>query len=546
MNLPLRKSLADRYINEYGAQIDSMLNSTDFSLESIISKLNSQIQNLESMALQAYSALGYSGNDLQSIEAQINQDIQILQQDVKVLNGLNLQSVFLDSLKTTTFNFDLSSMYDNLFAYAKQQVQNQKGPTIEVAEEEALSEVLSIIGMGSGGGITISKDMIYMKGTRGALGKYGSTFSELGEKLKAKIADWMIKNNVQYNLSTDQGSNYLNMTWILNNFSTESLLKMKKADREILFRAHPALQQVVNDNFKNKIIQNCPLSDTNTLSNVIDRILNSKPDAFWGATDRNMTGILGEIQAGYFLDKIIGAKGGSSSYDWVGGRNGHADYMLKQALEQYGIQVKNTSLETAQAIEFKKFGFKKDGQSSIHNGLSFDFTDFAKTSFSNMVGGFSSDSSKMMEAVSTVLGMDTFNIEYQWIDGMAQPNANPIFAPTRQLIEAYATKAEQLMSLFAVSLMYMQTANIDTPEANTLYLVAGTTVISSASILSKIVSQLEQKLRDFRFQVQIGAMKVADKKAFSVAPGTIVNYFNAQIGYHHNLQIALQSSYTFK
>ena len=116
----LSKSAAQSLIEQYSSTLKGAEN--EYSVEKIIIQLEAKVKVLEGIAMQAYSALGVSGGSIESIEQQLSQRIKQLQAETASLNGINLQSCFLQAIKEAEgFQLDYSKELDELQKYLSQQ-----------------------------------------------------------------------------------------------------------------------------------------------------------------------------------------------------------------------------------------------------------------------------------------------------------------------------------------------------------------------------------------------------------------------------------------
>lgn len=67
--LALRKSGAQSLINNYSAVVDSYLSSDKYSIEVIRNSLHIKLEDVRNLSLEVYKKLGYSGEDLETVEA---------------------------------------------------------------------------------------------------------------------------------------------------------------------------------------------------------------------------------------------------------------------------------------------------------------------------------------------------------------------------------------------------------------------------------------------------------------------------------------------
>lgn len=545
-SVALSRSAAQKLIGQYKGTIDSNLNG-GYDIDLIIQRLEAKVQNLESIALSAYSALGFSGGNIAAIEAQLKQKIAILQQETAALNGVNLQNCFLEALKTASaFNINFEQELQDLQNYMAQQTGDEirSGPTATLLLNEILSAIDNsipkhiVVNIGTSG-------RAYDTKTGAPVFDFTKGYTQLSKVARRKFDSYITKKRKEgtLNSGTLKTENVdtikLTQEYIVENISTESLLKMKAEDRERLFKQYPRLKDNINRNFIRQIINACPVSNKTILTSCVQEVLSKKPLAFFvGGNIEGMTGILGEIQALYYFRSLTNGKG--SSVSWIGGiGNPHSDLLLTKGLEQFGIQVKNTSRSAAELeVSFQTFGAKR-GREIGNTGAIYKYlnTDEALTSFAslNIPGG-------LQEAIQTFLAMEGFNIYYKWNPSSHNAQAvglNKDFQAEREAIEEYAEYGRKIASLLSVSMMYMQETNFSSGGSNTLYLIGGSTLISAATILVDIISKLKANLTSFKLKVE-GHSAAKGKKSAK----TIVDVINSK-GHLGDTAFKLESSYTF-
>ena len=534
-SVALTKSAAQGLLGSYTPIIDKYINSEKFSIEGIKSQLEAKLKIVENLSIQVYNKLGYSGS-LEQMEAKFNQNVQIAKQGVQALSGISLEQSFLNGLKkAAAFSLDKQQEYNAFVSFLEQRVINDN----KIINEQTLMDEFGAALYENFGGITVgSGGRAYFKSTGRFAPKFSKTFSELSFNVQKKVNDYIKENNKNIKLNnTETSDTQLTMSWLVDNVDINSFLKMNKDKRELLFKEYPYLLQEINLKFKEEIISKCS-ANKNYLSRAIDKVILKRGGTtafFVGNNVKDMTGILGEIQTLYYLLVITEGKI-DSDMGWVGGiGNPHSDIILRDGLRNYGIQVKNTSLDEAiHEIEFQTFNTTKAGSSYIGGGvLDFWNTSHALTEFEKLAP------LDLFESIQTILAMETFNIEYLWQNGKAQAASNPKFEDVRWEIENYATKAQQIAQLFSISMMYMQTDFQSNTQSNILYFVAGGIVKSAATILSQIIRELESELHSFKLTMK-------NKGSLAESQKTIVDYFNAEKGKgQHVLHFALQSSFKF-
>ena len=544
-SVALSKSAAQALISQYSSVINSNMKG-DYALDLVIQRLEAKLAQLEAIAMDAYSILGIQGSTVQAKEAALKKKIKDLQLETQALNGISLQSAFLEALKATKgFQLDLEEQYEVIRQSFIQAADSA------LTESEVATELLREI-MPQNESIKITVDLatgIARVASGKRKGQYAvnlnKSFSKLSKEAKNTVNKYLTSKKGEQRLlearvaNESIGAQSLSMEYILEQVPLEAMLKMSAEERKRVFEKYPQLKDSINRNFIKQIMNTCPSANKRILQNSIEEVLSKKPLAFFiGGNIEGMTGILGEIQALYYFKSLLGNKGGNVS--WIGGLNNpHADLLLVEGLKQFGIQVKNTSRQAAELeVSFQTFGAKAGRTIGNPNAIwEYANTDEALNSLS--VIGLSGD---LGEAIQTFLAMEGFNIYYSWDSSSGRAKAvdmNEKFQKEREQIELYAEKAQQIASLVSVSMMYMQETNFSGGASNTLYLIGGSTLISAASILSDIINKLKTNLIAFKTKVE-GHSVSKDRKGAK----TIVDVINRK-GRLADTKFMFQSAYNF-
>lgn len=598
--LAMNQSAANSLLEQYGRVIDYALNSSEFySTTNIIDYLNETKKQAEEAALNAFHLLGYAGNDLKAIEVEFNKRIQSLQQITFNLNGPDLAKSFLTSLSNSQkFNYNLEQEYakfiqeckdvanqytvqaingsqdafkavavQTLMPYINQVIAAQKAKDKDKGKKrERKTSSLNLKGINSSG-------MLYStEGYR--IGIFGDQLYKCGEMVREGFKKFLKANTNSHKFTfLTQGNNLQNQVTLNSTVNGDSLtmdfdfqgtnslsfLKMTEKEREDFFSKYPDLQKEIVLAYKQEILSRCkvPAEYKDIFEGAIDRVVDGTKggsfNALFGATGTNLTGVLGEIQALFYVMVITNENRGIGASEWVGGiNNPHADLLIsdpaaaaENIIKNYGIQVKNTAsyLGAQKEIEFRSFNMsgwsdknKKMNYLEKYNGFfRFQNTDEALKNFDEM--GLPPD---LSEAIQTLLLMKTFNVEYRWVDGEPKRRYNEVFAPTRKEIVHYAYLCQQVMVAFITSMMYMQVSNLSNQESNAIYIVAGTTAISAASIIEKIINEMETGLQSFQMSMRTSSSMSGNDNQYTIID---VIKGNKELS---NLHFAFQSSYTFK
>lgn len=537
----LSKSAAQSLIEDHSKVIEYYSNDGKYSVEGIRNSLKQQLKQVEDLSLQIYAKLGYSGGTLQAVEDKFNQNLLKARSDTAPLSGASLDKIFLSALKrATAYVESQQDEYDAFLAFLENKVITEKGAGIQNFEGEVATEMFKIIGKNISGTLLVSSTTgktRYAKGGKFSGYKFSRAFTNLSKNIQTEVLQYIQEHKASIKLNSNVSSDdSLQMEWLVENIDINSFFRMKEHERTILFNKYPELLSILNQSFKQEIQQHCNGANQNYLSRAIDKVIYKKGGElafFVGGNIKGMTGILGEIQALYFLLFITNGKI-DSDLGWIGGiNNPHSDLILRDGLSNFGIQVKNSSLEGAeQEIEFQSFNTTGVGAQYLKGGyLGFDNTANALSELDKLAPY------DLFNAVETLLAMEVFNVEYQWSNGTAYEADNEEFSNERQLIEFYSQKAQQIMQLFSASMLYMQTNSLSNKQSNILYFIGGGIVKSAGTILKRIIFELDSKLHSFK-------MTMKNKGTVGETQKTIVDYLNAEKG-HHNLHFTFQSSFNF-
>lgn len=559
MKLPIRLSSAQEMLSEKLGKIQSIYGQEDSAKQELLTVLEEQKKATEKVCINMLHSLGYSGT-LQEMEQELNRNIKELQSKTFYLNGEELNRFMIESLsKAIPYDPEFQARYMD---YMKQNIEPILGEGLTI-NEKGIKEISKQLGAALGFDdkftITLGYDKhgtAYLQGfnrkTGGSTARFKITPNFIEQT--PKMRDQLIKNFGKITEKTD-GENYiLEKTF---NASDEalvySLLRLpthpdkKKLGLESLKEYETIVEKVkifLKDKVKN---QNSDPVFIKCVDEVIDGAANV--DLFAGQNaPKKLTGLLGEIQGLYYIRSIIKNKNiNDASVKWmateaVSGKQPHTDLLLKTALGDFGIQVKNTTMSAAkQEINFQSF--KSEILKLTDTGATFEMPNV----FSNYID--LGKDSEMFEAISTLIMMESFNVPYIWKDKRAH-NAEieqvPVFEPTRREIENAARLAEKAFNMYAASLMYMQLSsevNLDAGGSNSLYLIGGSLAITSASILIDIINNLEKEIQSFRLSVNIHQRENASSKF--KGDQTIVDFLNSTESHIGNMYISLSSSYTF-
>ena len=268
-------------------------------------------------------------------------------------------------------------------------------------------------------------------------------------------------------------------------------------------------------------------------------VVNYPASLFVGSNEQGIIGILGEIQALYYMYSIFGDLNPSIDpqqlLTWIGGdttagggvKTG-ADLVLKIAESNgFGIQVKN-SMSLTSATNFSSFVLNKDG---IENSFLKQLTDFGIDKAIAM-------------ALEDTFTMQSFNIAYHLKGTTAVagdpkgPNADVYFNTYSKLL-TLVERASRYIALAAVMIMriqYLQGQGFE--QNNTLWVIGGGAIVSAVQILDDLIKQIDGELKGNIFHAS--ATTRLGESGF-----TIVDYINQKNVPLTNLKTVLKTSYNF-
>ena len=544
MYLPLTQSSANEILEE---NLNKVYNNTKI-LENGKSKVLMGLEELRdkctTICESMYKEMGYNGN-LKQQEQEFNKRLAQAQAPVSFLNGSELYSFMIKELATAApYSKDYQQAYEKFCKQVTeksiQEILSEENPASLVKKiYEALDIDLS------GMFLTISKDGTHIQGFNPKKGgstvrfyldkdfvnQKGQIRKRIIDKIKDSGVNFLNNEGDEYQFSYDEKYfyNLLKLSQTKDKITGASLLDFTDSELNDIFNG-------VKLTLQNKILNSVSV-EKEKMSAAISKVFNTlePKDLFAGKNAMNkITGLIGEIQAIYLLSILVP----NASIKWTAantekGLQPHQDLIL-EIVGSYGVQVKNSVADVKKEISFQSFELKKI-EEFLNGKVKFALPDVLTSS---------NIDKDLFLAASTILAMKNFNIEYQWISSnkkgsKAIPGNNETFKDTREKIVSAAIEAEKAMQMFSAAMMFMQTSNNleIKQDANSLYLIGGKLAISSATILSNIIDELESEIKSFKVTPRFYSKE-------SKSNYTIVNYFNNN-SHKSDVKIALESSYIF-
>ena len=242
----------------------------------------------------------------------------------------------------------------------------------------------------------------------------------------------------------------------------------------------------INLQIKDFILNNSGVSIKNRpiLEKAIDHVLSKNKKAFFvGKNEKEITGILGEIQSLFYLYLLVSEE--IAEITWKGGtysgKNNtkpHQDIVFSKL----GIQVKNTTKnlfnDDSFLVNFKNVRLDK-------------FLDFLELQNTNV-----------RQVFENYFGTYNFNVPYQKKDNKyietkkadESLEAGQKFNIARETLDnSLQVDIDKLLSLFATSLMYLSVKETTEEDKNTLFFLGGISAITVATILREIRDNFQKQ-----------------------------------------------------
>lgn len=444
------------------------------------------------------------------------------------LSGPKLKAIFLQGFSKRGKGIREDLILEAIKSGFAETIEDKSILDEETITIEMINQVFNILHKQSGGKqkIRVSKDKISTQ--TGQNGKNYISFKGLtkAQKIAFKNLKKVAKENgislqnksiISSDINDNEAEMGVNWGQLTKNL-TWSEAQQQISDEEL---------KIINTTISEAIIQAGRTGqDQQFLRNIVNYILQDRYAFFVGQNEKDITGLLGEINGMFFIQKlfpnenIIG-----TSLQWIGSskHNGvkpHRDIIF----QNIGIQVKNT---VANIDKYFSSYFEDASIETVLNSLSLE--------------------PETKEVIMNYYGSAAFNVPYH-LKGEKAVKGNNMSDP---LVPSYLSRRESLNNLktimnmalatFANSLMYI-TAKEKTEEfsedTNDIYFVAGKSFI--------LASQILKDIRDWIYEHQ-------NPKSVHISYSTKTNIISAyNSGKRHmtiqqvSSNVNLTSSYTFK
>lgn len=474
-------------VNELNSAIGEEKKNIIAKLSNNKSAFNTQLTQAQAKQMQLFRELGIktSAGDSQTALMELNKRIRDYQQITLNLSGRGLYKNFMMSLEEEGIKniplFEaaakevMEEFFDTDYAATIQKAEGTIGEKVQQIVTQGLST--STQHFSSKAGYNLSLNTGNAKENILDFVRIFDLTLEQRKQLVKKIEEKAAKDKRSKNKEKTAAQIYIDskvsddktiMTWfsITNKSTPTKAEKMKNLSQK-------------NQQLKNLILRNSgvPGEYRYLLEEAIDHVLLIKSSAlFVGKNEKEIIGILGEIQSLFYLYLLVGNKKGKVI--WKGGTSQgknnakpHQDIVFREL----GIQVKNTTKDLFSHETDFLVNFKEVKLTEFLNTL--NLSGYTRDIFENYFGMFS------------------FNVPYIY-DGTNykqsekatdETEAGRNFNQARNIMDtSMQTDIDTLLSLFASTLMYLAVSKTNIEDTNTLFILGGVSAITAAAILEEI------------------------------------------------------------
>lgn len=494
-----------------------------YDTKHIQSELLSAINNVKKNEEIFLSALG--AKTIEEVNSRLN-NIRESMGFINNLNGANLREIFLEGVQLS-YEEKIQKEQDEFVATFT----NLSGADTNFVDSKAFQAWFQEV-LNSADGF--SGRISGAKGYVNATAVEQVVFKKLSEAQKRRAKYFMEKHKGTSKITVETTNKSVTTTLQQTNWSSLTLGLKQKELEEMLAQNQITQDQVLSilQRLETYILLQSGGKGNLLFESAVKEVLyenQSLNKVFYGGNIVNgITGLLGEIQGLFYIKTLLNDPKArpDAKVQWTGGiNNPHEDLILLLGKKGTGIQIKNS------AKELDKL-----------NQLKVTFASRQASSFANL----EQQLGEYYENIIEIYNMYAFNIEYIRKDGKYVKGPNSEFKPTRDNILNLRSQVDQVMAMFAASLMYMA---IEQPveevaSGNSIYLLGGKIFVLASEILTNLFNQLENSERlDFYITSHF------NKGASEV--GNIVDYLNSKTKTRGGSKsraagtLFLQSSYNF-
>lgn len=495
-------------------------------------KLRDQVELLEKREKAFLRAFGCETFD--QLNAKLH-DLREAESSIKNLSGEALARTFLNSARKYMYKTGMLGKQDAKLEKLKQDfIRNVTFELTNEANRSALPKVKSTLqelvfsllnDLGTGRSLRSSS------GLKGSIKFEGNNIEQVLEQIVINEITPVARSRMEQFNSKYPDSFYMSssdnpivVTSGEENLAsiTQNMLEKEAKEKLTDDQFYEIQNQVIN-----YVLQRGPNEDP-VFQDVVREIL-TKADRhiFFGRNLINgYTGLLGEIQASYFLRKLGIQSGRKSRVEWQGGSREDGwepseDLMLQIGKSIRGVQVKNTAKDIIEPINFSD---------NLLSNL--DFSSLGIPGLDNNI----------VSVLEPIYEMYAFNIEVIknekgiWVPS-GVPGENKAFSGTRGRIEELYAKANRAVAMLAAAMMKMSTGK-KASEGNVAYLVGGTSFYPASATLNQILGEINNSNLN-KFQISAYFSKKGG------GSGTIADVYNAHNSSMIPEKIKIRSSYQF-
>lgn len=517
--------------------------------QSVINRLDEQIRRAKTIEKEVLSLFKDENGNIPTTE-ELTKRLRDYQKEVINFSGLNLQNIFIDSIKETSakelnvFTNKVRRFIDDLLK--SQGIEEYKKSVVSKVIGEVLNESLKAGAFAYGGG---------HKGGKKAETAERNEFRGFGDKeydprlftkdVKQRFKDlmantdpplWVADSDAGYGAWIEEQSNSKdNIEYVIswNDLTAEGkgkkgLTKESFSKLKLDEDSKQKLLEEINRKVKEAILKQANMNPL--IGEIIDSIINTEDGKYAflvGDNEKAITGILGEISGIYYIHKLLGKTKLDPEITWRGGtqtgtsnQKPHQDILFKK----FGIQIKNTTEQNAinkmglddyfigsanYSVNFTgagidtvlkrlkgrpEFGNSKDIIEEFYGMYYFNVPIGIKESpqearESNFAGKKALTYYKASSLEETYDPRDYFDVE-------GNEDYRGIYIGAREKLEEYTEKLNFYLYSISSVLMYMQTSKISPNDQNVLFIIGNTLVLSMVDILEKIKNDLKKQLEE--------------------------------------------------
>lgn len=490
--------------------------------------LEQQIKNAIAREQEIFNKLSKYG--IENVD-ELNARLAKYEQAVFPLSGPQLANIFF-GIKKRVQGYDLQDLAQLQSLLSQKTIEMIKDENNIINEEAMLNEVIKLMRKleNNGKAARRIKEINFQNNSSKEGYIKVSEFTKAQRKAIEKAIDVFNSDKKnkekQIKKKTFEVENSFSDDQVRSDFSWQGVIDFKtKAQAEELVKQGLLDLNEINSTIRNEIIKTC--GNDPIIVAIIDHILKQDRYAFFvGFNEKDITGLLGEIKAMYYLATFFGIE----NIQWLGGlqigegnQKPHRDILLDETV---GVQVKNTTRDISS--HFSSY--------------------FTNASLDTALSSFPPNVSMIFKSFYGTLA---FNVPYYVTKGgkaMAGTlhNKNPnmkTFLRRREQVLALIPQMEKVMSIYASNLMFLETAETlekqNLTDTNSLFFIGGKTFVLVSQMLQDILDYIkgETESRPIHISYSINN-NIVDEYNSSTSKWLTMDEVSDRV--------KLTSSYTFK